>query len=59
MMIIVKRLTINRRVNKEAAIIKVLKMVKENKYSRNILLKEKGTLKVRTKLHDDNYMQKR
>lgn len=43
--------------NKDATRMKVLKTFKENEYSRNILIKETGTIKVRTKLHDD-YMQK-
>lgn len=43
--------------NKDATRMKVLKMFKENEYSRNTLIKEKGTIKVRTKLHN-NYMQK-
>lgn len=41
-------------VNKDAAIIKVLKTFKENKYFRNTLIKEKDTIKS----HDDNYTQK-
>lgn len=41
-MMIIKRLTINRRINKDATI-KVLKTFKENKYSRSTLLKKKIT----------------
>lgn len=58
MIIIIRRLTTNRIVNKDAAIIKVLKIFKENEYSKNTLIKEKGIIKVRTKLYDDNYIQK-
>lgn len=53
-MIIIKRLTIIRMVNKDATLMKVLETFKENEYFRNTLIKEKDTIK----LYNDNYTQK-